>query len=53
MHSMRWHGHRRQLSARDRRAMELGILTEEVEMQVCDLRFSVGDAGFEPTTSAV
>ena len=33
--------------------MELGILTEEVEMQVRDLRKSVGDAGFEPTTSAV
>ncbi len=33
--------------------MELGNSTEEVEMQAYDLRKSVGDAGFEPTTSAV
>jgi lambda repressor-like predicted transcriptional regulator len=41
MRSMRLRGQRRRLSARDRRAMERGILTEEVEMQAYDLRKSV------------
>ena len=53
MHSTRWCVPPRPLGASDRRVMELGILTEEVEMQVRDLLKSVGDAGFEPTTSAV
>ena len=53
MRSTSWCAPPRPLDARDRRATELGILTEEVEMQAYDLRKSVGDAGFEPTTSAV
>ncbi len=53
MHSTRWCAPPRPLGARDRRAMELGIFTEEVEMQVRDLRKSVGDPRFELRTSAV
>ena len=34
MPSTRWFAPPSPLSARDRRAMEFGILTEEVEMQV-------------------
>ena len=41
MHSTRWCVPPRPLDARDRRAMELGIHTEEVEMQVRELRKSV------------